>query len=138
MTLEEHAKKELEMIGAFDKDGPYDGMVGEAALQLIKVFASQGHSGMSASLVSDIFSKLSQYLPLSPLTGSEEEWEKVAPNLYQNRRCSHIFKENGVGAYNSEGRVFREKNGNTYLSQNSRIPVIFPHWPKKPEIIDVD
>lgn len=48
-NLTDYAKDELTRAGLFDKDSDYDGMLGTAALEIIEVFAKQGHSGMSAS-----------------------------------------------------------------------------------------
>ena len=56
MGLIEHAKTELEIAGLFDvKGGFYEGMTGKAVIELIEVFSKQGHSGMSAPLVANIF-----------------------------------------------------------------------------------
>ncbi len=56
-----HAKEELTRVGLFDKDSDYDGMLGNAVLELITVFAKQGHSGMSAEMTRELFYKLSGF-----------------------------------------------------------------------------
>ena len=66
-NLVKHAEFELKKAGLFDKDSDYDGQLGEATLELIKVFADQGHSGMSANMVRELFRKLSSFEPLTPL-----------------------------------------------------------------------
>jgi len=128
-NLVKHARGELERIGAFDKDKDfYGGMTGNAVMELVKVFAEQGHSGMSASLVRGLFARVANYEPLSPLTGEDDEWNDVGDGLFQNRRCSHVFKENGQ-AFDSEGKVFVEPDGCAYTSWDSRVPVTFPYEP---------
>ncbi len=135
MGLEDHARTELEMAGMFGKDSDYDGMVGTAVMELMKVFAAQGHSGMSAGIVNDLFHKLAKYEPLGPLTGEDNEWNEVGEGVFQNRRCSHVFKDK-TGAYDTEGRIFREPTGTCYTSSDSRVSVTFPYTPKR-EYVDV-
>lgn len=130
-NLVHHAKRELYIAGLFDKDSDYGGMLGEAVMQLIRQFADEGHSGFSASMAVSIFQKVSRFEPLTPLTGEPNEWN----DNYQNNRCSHVFKDED-GAYDIEGKVFREPNGACYTSRESRVPVTFPYTPKT-EYVDV-
>lgn len=95
MSLIDYAKKELEQQGLFDKDSNYDGMLGKSTLELITVFSKQGHSGYSASLVRQLFNILSNFKPLSPITNNPIEWEKVEGNMWQNKRDSAKFSEDG-------------------------------------------
>jgi hypothetical protein len=135
-NLIDYARTELEAIGAFTTEGDfYGGMTGKAVMELIEVFAAQGHSGMSASLVRGLFNKLAAYEPLRPLTGDDSEWNEVGVGVFQNKRCSHVFKENGE-AYDSEGKIFREPSGVCYTSKDSRVNIIFPYTPNM-EYIDV-
>ena len=129
MNLVNHARAELQTAGWLHPDSAYDGMLGKAALALIKLFAKQGHSGMSAELTTQLFEKLARFQPLTPLTGEDDEWNEPIPGIYQNRRCSHVFKENG-SAYDQEGKVFRVPGGATYVGRGSRVPVTFPYTPK--------
>jgi hypothetical protein len=135
-NLVDHAKRELKLIGAFDKDKDfYGGMTGKAVMQLVRLFAKQGHSGMSASLVRSLFDKVARYEPISPLTGEDDEWNEIRSGLLQNKRCSRVFKRDGV-AYDSEGIIFREPNGTCYQNINSRVNIIFPYTPHI-EYVDV-
>jgi hypothetical protein len=135
MSFEDHAMEELTRAGLFDKDSDYGGMMGEAVMKMIRVFAEEGHSGFSANMAVNIFSKLAKYEPLTPLTGEDDEWVDHGGGYFQNKRCSHVFKENGE-AYDSEGRVFREPDGACFTSKDSRVPVTFPYTPKR-EYVDV-
>ena len=96
-NLEKHAKLELELAGLFDKDSDYEGMLADAVMGLIKVFAKQGHSGASASMVSDLFNKLSRYKTITPLTFKDDEWSQCSDGLYQNIRNSAVFKDSKEG-----------------------------------------
>lgn len=116
MSLIEYAQKELELAGAFDSDD-YDGELGRAVMELIRVFSGQEHSGMSASLVLAGFMRLASFTPWSPLTGDDDEWldrsecegGRVA---YQNTRCPYVFKD-------SDGAYYFDKD-------NQRVAVEFP------------
>ena len=102
MGILDHAKLELEIAGLLNEEGDfYGGMTGKAVLELLEVFAKQGHSGMSAPIVADIFQKLANYKPLGPITGKDEEWTSLDYSdevKYQNKRESGLFKD-------SEGKV---------------------------------
>ena len=135
-NLVAYAKSELERAKLFGEGDFYGGMMGDAVMKLIQVFADEVHSGMSAGMAISIFEKLARFEPLTPLTGEDDEWVEVGTGVFQNRRCSHVFKENGE-AYDSEGRIFREPNGTCYTSRHSRVPVTFPYTPKR-EYVDVE
>lgn len=109
-----HAKRELELAGLLNPEQDfYGGNTGKAVLELIEVFSKQGHSGMSASLVSEIFNKLCKFETLSPITGEDHEWNEVGDGLYQNNRNSAVFKENGK-AYYIDGMIKRTPKGVCY------------------------
>lgn len=122
MGLIEHAKTELEISGLFDKSGDfYDGAIGKAVMELIEVFSKQGHSGMSAPIVADLFSKLAIYEPLQPITGKDEEWVEVSKytdtgqEWYQNKRCGALFKDGKDGKpYYIDAVVKRDQRGITW------------------------
>ena len=117
MSLIEHAKLELELEGLFSKDGDfYKGMTGKSVMELMEVFAKQGHSGMSAGIVADLFYKLAKYEPLQPITGKDEEWCLLGYSdiEYQNKRESGLFKKaDGRVTYNS-AIIKRCPNGVTW------------------------
>jgi len=129
------AERELRLAGWFGKDGVYAGMVGDAVMDLVKVFVEQGHSGMSAPLVAGLFRTVALHEPLTPLLGTDDEWNDLGNGKYQNNRCSHVFKRDGH-VYDIEGRVFRQPNGCCYTSLDSRTDVTFPYTPTV-EYVDV-
>lgn len=134
-NFEAFAKDELTRAGMFDKDSDYGGMLGEAVMKMIRVFAEEGHSGFSANMAVNIFSRLAKYEPLTPLTGADDEWTEVEPGVFQNKRCGHVFKQNGE-AYDIDGKIFREPDGVCFTNSDSRVPVTFPYTPKH-EYVDV-
>lgn len=129
-NLKEHAERELKSIG-YDindqEEGPNKWIM-ENLLELLEVFSKQGHSGSSAQYCVDAFSKLALFEPLSPLTGEADEWMEVSDGLWQNVRCSRVFK-NGDHAYDINGKVFRDLNGHCYTNRDSRVYVTFPYTP---------
>ncbi len=138
-NLVKHAKVELELLGydLNDKvEGPNKWMC-ENVLELLKVFSKQGHSGSSAPYCISLFSKLANFEPVCPLTGNDDEWTEVSDNLYQNKRCSHVFKNGKDGtAYDIEGKIFRESDNCCYTSKDSSVDVTFPYTPKR-EYVEV-
>lgn len=135
-STEGFAKSELIRSGLFNKDGDYSGMIGEDVMEMVEVFSKQGHTGASAATVLDCFIKLVRIEPLTPLTGDQDEWVTVRDGLYQNARCSRVFKKQGGEAYDTRGRVFRYPSGLCFTTADSFTPVVFPYMPHT-EIVDV-
>lgn len=118
MSLIEHAKLELQMAGLFDEEKDfYGGLTGKAVMELIEVFSKQGHSGMSASIVLDLFKRLGNYEVLQPLTGKDEEWNFLdyGDDLkYQNKRNSAVFKHADDTCTYNNGIIKKTQNGTTW------------------------
>lgn len=119
-NLTQHAIDEMKIAGLFDKDSDYNGMIGDAVLELIEVFAKQGHSGHSAPMVVSIFQKLANYQTITPLTGEDSEWNNVSgltDNTFQNNRNSAVFKNGKDGrAYYVDAIIWRTPTGTTWCS----------------------
>lgn len=96
-NLYEHSKDELTRAGIFDKDADYGGALGPAVMELIETFRKQGHSGMSAQMTLDLFTRLAQFGNLTPITSSVDEWEDVSEMsgypLWQNKRNPSYFSK---------------------------------------------
>ncbi len=135
-NMEAYAKSELERAGWFKPDGFYGDMMGHAVMKMIKLFADEGHSGMSASVAVGLFKTLANWEPLTPLTGDDDEWNEVSDGVFQNKRCSRVFKDGDGRAYDIQGKVFREPDGASYTSRDSRVYVTFPYTPTT-EFVDV-
>lgn len=99
-NLVKHAEYELKLAGLFDKDSDYDGMLGEAVMELVKVFAKQGHSGFSAHQTLRIFNEVANFKPLTPIGKSKDEWVDVSEMsseqpMWQNKRRGTTFSRDG-------------------------------------------
>lgn len=115
-----------------------DREIAQNVLELIKVFAKQGHSGFSAPYCLNLFKTLGSYEALGPLTGEEEEWNDVGGGMFQNNRCSHVFRDAVGKAYDIDGKIFEDKKtGDRWTNGNSRVYIEFPYTPKS-EIVLVD
>ncbi len=131
-----HAKKELELAGYFDKEKDfYQGMTGNAVLELIEVFAKQGHSGMSSSLVINLFKELASFNPINPIYCTDEEWEEVEGDMFQNNRLSSVFKDGKNGRpYFLNAIVWQYEDGGAFTGTveniTSRQFIKLPFLPK--------
>ena len=138
MSLIEHAKREFEVLG-WPGDCEMQEMACDNILELLEVFSEQGHSGSSAHYVLTQFFELAKFNPISPLTGNDDEWNEVREGTYQNNRDSGVFKKGKNGeAYWIYGKIFREPNGATFTSKDSKVPVNFPWVKPEPEIVEVE
>jgi hypothetical protein len=133
-NLIKHAKQEM-AIAWPDKD-PMQDLMCQQVLELLRVFSSHGHSGSSAPYAINLFKALANFEPIVPLTGADSEWNQIGSNFWQNKRCSHVFKELDGRAYDGRGKIFREPNGCCYTNSNSRVYITFPYTPKT-EYVDV-
>lgn len=73
---------------------------------------------------------------MTPLTGQDTEWTEISENVFQNKRCSRVFKD-GTIAYDIEGLIFKDKGGNYYTNKNSKTRVTFPYIPSS-KYVNVD
>lgn len=117
MTLIEHAKRELEILGESDED--FKQMI----IRTVGAFASYGHSGGSASVAIPMINDLLQFKNLTPLTNNPKEWNKVGPNIWQSCRCPEAFSDDGGKTYhlNSE-REHNAENFPIHISKNNKQP----------------
>lgn len=111
-----HARTELELAGLFDGDSDYHGMLGPCVMEILEVFARQGHSGYSVMMTLDLVNRLIHHENLTSLTSDPDEWidhtEISGGNpTYQNKRNSKAFSEDGGQTYyllDEEPRVMHE------------------------------
>lgn len=98
--------------------------------EILLVFSSQGHSGMSAGVTTDLVQKLMRYEPIGPLTGEDDEWFEPVEGVFQNKRCGRVFKQadrfNGQ-AYDLDGIVWYDKQGFGFTNRMSMVPITFPY-----------
>jgi len=129
----EHAERELALYGS---EGLYGEDTGKAVMELVRIFDGQHHSGGSAMVVSQIFMKLAGYGILTPITDEPDQWVDHGAGMFQHKRLSSVFKDHS-GVYDIDGIIFREPDGATYTSKDSRVPVEFPYTQVR-KIVDVD
>ncbi len=122
----------------FEEEGP-NRWIADGTVDLLAVFASQGHSGSSAPFAVNFFKTMAAFKPWGPLTGEESEWGEPINHdgTQQNRRCSHVFRNVEGEAYDIQGKVFTDLNGCSYTSRESRVDVTFPYTPHT-EYVDVE
>lgn len=139
-----HAQNEFKAAGWLNNDGTFKNKMQEKickhVLKLLDVFHEEGHSGSSALYAIRLFSMLAKFEPLVPLTGEDWEWNEVGSDMWQNKRCSHVFKDANRfdgQAYDINGIVFydyhTDEDGNKaksyFTSGDSAKPITFPYTP---------
>lgn len=152
-NLHKHALMEFRAAGWTNDDGAFKDdmqkMICEGVLKLLEVFSDEGHSGSTAPYAVNMFKTLAMFEPIVPLTGEDWEWNEVGDGVFQNKRCSRVFKQadrfNGQ-AYDLDGKVFYEwverpldddeegypgtrRYKSHYTSKDSLVPVTFPYTP---------
>lgn len=99
MSLVEHAQRELDLCGQTAEDPAY----AKSIVDAVSAFANYGHSGGSAMVAREQLHALLNFDNLSPLTDDPGEWEDRSKEsshpLWQNRRNSKAFSENGGKTY---------------------------------------
>lgn len=133
-NLAHHALTELQAAGYFDGDA-MNASAAADLVDLVRVFAAQGHSGFSAPAMVHMFREVANLKPLGPLTGANSEWFDHGPEMpsgrFQNRRASHVFKDTADGpAYDIDAVVFEEPSGSRFTGRHSRQFVTFPYTPR--------
>ncbi len=117
-NLTSHAETELRRAGLFDKDSDYNGMLGTAVLELVKLFAKQGHSGYSANMTLQLFSRLGAYRPLTPITNDPAEWNDVSEisdgPWFQNKRDLSAFSHDGGKNHWLLGDIEKRQSESSY------------------------
>jgi hypothetical protein len=106
-NLEKHAEFELIRAGLFAERSDYGGVLGNAVMKMIRVFAEEGHSGGSASIALAAFERLARFKTLTPITSNPEEWTEIHKDMspaglgtcWQSRRCPSCFSYDGGKTY---------------------------------------
>ncbi len=103
--------------------------------QLCKVFEYfTGGSKYKAKVMIRLFATLAEWLPLTPLTGEDDEWQLVdgysgEPNemKYYNKRCPRVIKYGNGRAMDSEGVIFSYDGKTWFRDENSFVDISFPY-----------
>lgn len=98
-NLEKHAEREMRLAGLYEADSNYGGMIPDAVMKLVRAHASEGHSGGSHELTFEIFKRVVNFKPLTPLTPDPSEWNDVSESsgkpMWQSNRSPSVFSEDG-------------------------------------------
>jgi hypothetical protein len=114
-NITKHAKNELDILFSENPDHLLINFKDEI-INLCEKFGNSGQSGGSApytaSSLSSIIKKLCLFETISPIIGSDNEWMNVYDNVYQNKRCSGLFKDGKDGnPYYIDAIIKRDQNG---------------------------
>ncbi len=92
MTLAEHAKRELALLGE-------DPELSANLVAVVEKFAEFGHSGGSAECATQLLEKLLRYQPLTPIGSDPDEWEDRTEMsgvpMWQNKRDGRAISTDG-------------------------------------------
>lgn len=91
-------------------------------IALVDKFGKSGQSGFSApftaKVLSNVIEKLCLQEPIMPILGIDEEWTNVSDiadePMWQNKRCSGLFKYSNGDVKYVEAIVKRTQNGTTW------------------------
>ena len=150
MNTYEWAKHELDLAreneiahAVLVGDEDYGIMCYDAAEHLLAVFQEQGHSEYSAKVVKEIFSRLVDGKPLTPVMDEENQWHDAykignsSKKSYQHKRMSSLFKHvasDGTVSYYDIDRIrVYDQNGNSFSTNHidnivsKYFPITFPY-----------
>jgi len=109
MSLINQAKVELDLINFGEEDT-------RVMIEILEKFFDQWDSGGAVATVQPILNRCIAGKPLSPLMGTDDEFVEVGTGVFQNKRCSTVFKE--------DGRAYD-------IDTPGRPTITFPYNPRK-------
>ena len=141
-NLIRHFKDEIKLSGWTDEKGRFKDDMQELAcsnvMDLLAVLHTQGHSGFSYRYIMSLFTRVSEFKPISFLTGESSEWNEVGDNWYQNNRYGAVFKRGIEGkAYWMDGFIFEDPEGCRFTNCYSKEYINFPWYPKESKTVYV-
>lgn len=142
--LKQHLERELRASGLLSGSDPMENQIVADLRQLIDAVDSQEHSGGSLSMVLNLFDRLVNFKPLTPLTGAKDEWTDNgldAGKILTNVRCSSVLwlVDSDCAVDVGMKPVYVRPDGvATTLSSDPAPKVTFPYMPGFPEMIRVD
>jgi hypothetical protein len=107
-SILQHTKAELRSAGLFDDDSDFDGEIGVQVTALVETLVAYGHSGGSLERTLEVFDRVARHLPITPLTGDEDEWETpvgAGGQIQINKRCTQVFRDNDMAWDIRKGRT---------------------------------
>lgn len=142
----QYAFKEFKLAGYIDENGnaidSYAFTICSDTCDILLLICKQNHLNTTYKQVLHLVRKLSDYMPITPLKGTDDEWNEFndVSGHKQNKRCGHIFKDCTGFTYDSNGRVFHAKGDPLYFSSLCSNKFIeFPYSPPDtPEVYELD
>ena len=68
-----------------------------------------------------MFTKLAKFEALVPITGEDDEWNDVDGGLYQNKRCSAVFKKKDRVAFYVDAIIWKTQKGSCWIGRTDDI-----------------
>ena len=104
-------------------------------VKLCRLIDKEPMPNLEKQAVIQIFAKLSMGMPLTPLTGEDDEWKEVdiasEPDVkWQNKRCPRVYKREDGTAFDSEYYTFTFGNGIYFKNEASSKDIEFPYTVK--------
>ena len=101
-------------------------MMNRNVMELLTVFAEQGHSGFSAPIATRLFSKLANHKLITEVEDNPDDWDENGQHKY----ITSIFKRDDGTCYYMYGRLFAEPNSdNFFYNKASNVDITFPIKP---------
>ena len=98
-------------------------MMNNDVMELLKMFAEQGHSGFSAPIATRLFYKLANYKLVTEVEDNPDDWDEEGQHKY----ISSIFKRDDGSCYYLYGRLFAEPGSdNFFYNRASNVDITFP------------
>ena len=132
----EKIKKELEAkLKNFDAEKQVEmierqTLINTKITELITLLVEQAKDGFNVSPSVKTLTNMLNRSYINPLTGEDDEWMEISDGVYQNLKCSRIFKDKNLfdgKPYYTEGKAFSIDGGKSFFqNMDSRVPVEFP------------
>lgn len=133
--LIQYALSEFRYAKFIDDEGNYcdeiQEMMCKDVLEVLKLVSSQGHSGFSIGYFKNLFNKLINFEPLSPLTGNDNEWVKTGfgeMEFEMNVRDGRVVRYPDGHCEFRDGLIIKYPDGTQ--QKKSLVITSFPFVPK--------
>lgn len=120
-----YAERELEVLSKSATDPNNRPVIEEFSKEIVALCEAFGNSGQSggsapytATALSKAIKKLCLQEPICPITGISEEWIEVGKGIFQNNRCSAVFKYLEDKAYYLDAIVWKGDTWNEDKTSN--------------------
>ena len=143
--MESYTKNELAYNGMIDTEGKLlvDGDTGlmlNMVKELMSTFYSDQYASIDKDVAIEVFQRLLKNIPISPLTGGDDEWVDIGDELeplWKNSRCSTVLKD-ANGAWDTSVYINlswvkdASFNGGVpfkmyFVAENQKVPIKFPY-----------